>query len=256
MQPPDAQQVARRLLVLSGLVAYMQAMPPPEIWNQFASRWTKQEQDDFFEKFKKIPQSIANFLKSNGVWENMSPKESDFLHAYPQDLKDQQKVSMSWRMESAVTLMWALGMVDDLPPFDLETNTALLKEVPKQNVLAFIDSAKLRAPDEIESKRSLAETWHWRSRTRRLIEEKRPFPNMPQFKSYDEIVRFTAKAAGEMGNIATCHEDFQAKNKAYRDLTDEEWSEVESITIERHFALNWLCGYAPGNCWDETPTGT
>jgi hypothetical protein len=31
---------------------------------------------------------------------------------------------------------------------------------------------------------------------------------------------------------------------------------VSSATIERHFALNWLRGYAPGNEWDETPTDT
>jgi len=26
--------------------------------------------------------------------------------------------------------------------------------------------------------------------------------------------------------------------------------------MERHKALNWLCGFAPGNRWDETPTDT
>jgi hypothetical protein len=31
---------------------------------------------------------------------------------------------------------------------------------------------------------------------------------------------------------------------------------VGSITEERHFALNWLCGYAPDNDWDATPTPT
>ena len=41
-----------------------------------------------------------------------------------------------------------------------------------------------------------------------------------------------------------------------RDLTEEEWREVTSIAAERHFALNWLCGYAPGNRWDATPTET
>jgi hypothetical protein len=31
---------------------------------------------------------------------------------------------------------------------------------------------------------------------------------------------------------------------------------VKSVAVERHFTLNWLCGYAPGNEWDDTPTGT
>ena len=57
--------------------------------------------------------------------------------------------------------------------------------------------------------------------------------------------------------IAPCiADDFPAKGKAYRDLTAEEWSELRSITAERHYALNWLCGRAPKNKWDETPTDT
>ncbi|HNQ91116.1 MAG TPA: hypothetical protein PKM73_21080 [Verrucomicrobiota bacterium] len=79
----------------------------------------------------------------------------------------------------------------------------------------------------------------------------------PRFSSYDDIVRFTAKASGESGTLAeVLDEDFVAKGKPYRDLTATECSEVTSITVERHFALNWLCGRAPGNRWDETPTDT
>jgi len=44
--------------------------------------------------------------------------------------------------------------------------------------------------------------------------------------------------------------------KAYRDLSAHEWHEVGSIAVQRHFTLNWLCGYAPENRWDETPTDT
>ena len=50
--------------------------------------------------------------------------------------------------------------------------------------------------------------------------------------------------------------DFPAMGKAYRELDGREWSEVRSITMERHYALNWLCGLAPNNQWDATPTDT
>lgn len=77
------------------------------------------------------------------------------------------------------------------------------------------------------------------------------------FQSYDDIARFAARKAAEAGTIPPCVEDdFPANGKAYRDLTAQEWSEVRSITVERHFALNWLCGYAPDNQWDDTPTDT
>ena len=126
-------------------------------------------------------------------------------------------------------------------------------------VAALAASAGLRPPEELEAARSIAEMWHWRSRTRQLLEEGRPFPPMPglPFTSWDSVVRFTAPRAAERGSIPTpIDEDFPAFGRAYRDLTADEWSQAHSIALERHRALNWLCGRAPGNRWDETPTDT
>ncbi len=47
-----------------------------------------------------------------------------------------------------------------------------------------------------------------------------------------------------------------AFGKPYREITDQEWGQVRSISLERHRGLNWLCGYAPENRWEKTPTGT
>jgi hypothetical protein len=155
------------------------------------------------------------------------------------------------------SLLWALGIIPEMLPFDHQAKPDLMKQIPYENISNLFISAKLLDEKTIEKSRSLAELWHWRSRTRELIEEKRPFPaEIPQFKSYDEIVRFSAKATNEKDSLEIIDEDFAAIGKAYRDLTDEEWSSIRSIAFERHFALNWLCGYAPDNRWDETPTDT
>jgi hypothetical protein len=160
-------------------------------------------------------------------------------------------------MESVMTLMWALGMIPELLPFDHQAKPDLMKQIPHEDISGFLEGAKLLDMERIGKSRSLAELWHWRSRTRELIQQKRPFPaEIPQFKNYDEVVRFTAKAANEKDCLKIIEEDFAAIGKAYRDLTDEEWSSIRSIAFERHFALNWLFGYAPDNRWDETPTGT
>jgi len=260
MASPNAQESARRLLVLSCLIAYAHAQPPREVWTQIVPTWSKEEQESFFQEFKKIPQSIANLLRESGVWKDMSPKEHTFLHAYPQDLPEQELVDYSWRMECAATLMWALGMLGGFPQFDEKTDPELLKSVPKEGAARWIESTRLRSGDELKAKRGLAESWHWRSRTRQLIVEGRPFQGVgqsPQFRSYDDIIRSFAKSLKDAGTFSqTIGEDFPAKGKAYRDLTEDEWSVVRSITVERHFALNWLCGHAPGNRWDETPTDT
>ncbi len=68
--------------------------------------------------------------------------------------------------------------------------------------------------------------------------------------------QFLRKAA-QAGTIPPCMgDDFPVHGKAYRDLSVEQWAQCRSITTERHFALNWLCGDAPENRWDETPTST
>lgn len=95
-----------------------------------------------------------------------------------------------------------------------------------------------------------------------VIEAGHPFPDDPAMtargiRSFDDLAQDAAMAAQERNVFpATIDGDFPAKGKAYRNLTEMEWSEVRSIAMERHKTLNWLCGYAPGNCWDETPTET
>jgi hypothetical protein len=52
------------------------------------------------------------------------------------------------------------------------------------------------------------------------------------------------------------YEDFAVWGKAYRDLSSDEWSEIRFLSLERHRAFNWLCGYASSGDWATTPTDT
>jgi len=48
--------------------------------------------------------------------------------------------------------------------------------------------------------------------------------------------------------------DFRAYGKVYRHLSPEQHAEAHSIAVERHHALNWLCG--AGETWDDVPLDT
>ena len=75
--------------------------------------------------------------------------------------------------------------------------------------------------------------------------------------SLDDIVRIAAIQAFKNGDIKeTINDDFVLKGKAFRDIDKVEFLGATSIIIERHYALNWLCGYSPRNDWDQTPTDT
>src|SRR5262249_27123569 len=139
---------------------------------------------------------------------------------------------------------------------------ALLKQFPAGMPAEFIASAALRPANEVARMRSIAELWHWRSRTKQLVERGAPFPGNAAmqakgFDSFDAIVRFTADKAHADGLLPqTIAHDFAAFGQAYRSLSAAQWAQATSIATERHFALNWLCGEAPGNDWHRTPTST
>jgi len=166
-----------------------------------------------------------------------------------------------WRRESFQALVWSLGLIADIPSHDTITSDDLLRAYPPTDLGSYLKSARLRPRREIDRQRDIAELWHWRSRTRQLMEEGRPFESSPSLVqagivSYDDVVRASAARAAEDGLATLVDGDSSVMRKAYRDLTDDEWANVRSISVERHFAFNWICGRAPSNRWDETPTDT
>jgi hypothetical protein len=260
--PPTAQDAARRLVILKHVLATALAAPPQKMLQKMRAGWSAEDRDKFERQAEAQRDQFWRGLHDAGLWQHLSPREQALAQSTMNNMTEQQQVEASWRMEAAQTLMWALNMIRELPPYDKMADHELLKQIPSRGVAAFIQPACLREQAELERARDTAEFWHWRSRTRELIERGDPFPDDASmrdagFHSYDDIVRFSARNAAQKRTIPPCIEDdFPAQGKAYRDLTDGEWSQVRSITVERHFTLNWLCGYAPANNWDETPTDT
>ena len=104
--------------------------------------------------------------------------------------------------------------------------------------------------------RDVAELWHWRSRTRQLQESGRDV-ELPNDLTLADVIRMAAENAAAARLFEKAMEgDFPALGLSYAHLTGDQWAEVTSIAMERHKALNWLCGYAPGNKWEQTPTET
>jgi hypothetical protein len=258
---PSAEDVARRLFVLKRVVASALISPPGFVFNEMAAKWTDQEKKEFQEQAETLNARIWQPLREEGLWPDLSPKEKEYAKATMVTRTQQQQIDATWRLEAVAVLLWSLSMAEEMAPYDAMHKVELLKQIPP-DLRSFLNGVRLRDESEIDQARETAELWHWRSRTRQLIERGDPFPVDESLKAaglncYDDIVRMAAKKAAEDKTIPECiGEDFPACDKAYRDLTEEEWPRVHSITSERHFALNWICGYAPDNKWDETPTDT
>ncbi|MFL5963694.1 MAG: DUF4272 domain-containing protein [Gaiellaceae bacterium] len=187
-------------------------------------------------------------LRSQGEVVERSRALGDELRAALAKLpsEDPAVVDAIWRGEALGTLLWALQLME-LPaydqPFDAEEVAAVQ-----------LDEADLRDAEEIELERDSARLWHWRARTTSL--QAAGALELPErYATFDQLIAATAMRGYEQGVLpAPVRGDFRAYGKVYRHLEPEQHAEALSIAVERHHALNWLCG--AGETWDDVPLDT
>lgn len=259
---PGAKDAYRRLMVLKYLISRAYRSQATQYIDQNFNQLTDKEKSEIDTDFNKNRDETISSLKGFGLWEYVTPSEKSFFSLSAPEITEEAQINASWRMEAAAVLMWALNLIDCLPDIDMQADTDLLRLVKIRKIGFIYDGPKLRPPGEISQLRNIIETWHWRVNTRRLIESDydfQPTESMQErgISSLDDIVKMTASRAYENGDINEfIEDDFVFRGQPFRSLTNDDFYEATSIIIERHHALNWLCGYAPKNAWDETPTDT
>ena len=256
---PTLIEVYNRLLILKHVVVYALSNPPENILLEVSAQWTKQDKDDYDKSSKERSHKQRALLKQVGMWQHITSQERNFLESFGFGIKQKQIVDASWKAESAVVLMWALGWVENFPKMDEEVDPDILKSFDGTKK---VDALQLRPFEEIEKKRELMESWHWRVRTKQLIDSNFKFSPPEAMKkdgiqTLDDVVKLAAKIRYEQGDLPKIiDEDYVFLGKPFRTLQTGEVALAQSIICERHFALNWLCGMAPKNEWDKTPTNT
>jgi hypothetical protein len=155
-------------------------------------------------------------------------------------------VDAVWRGEALGTLLWALQLLE-LPAYDQPFEAEQVAAVE-------LDEADLRDAEELELERDSARLWHWRARTTSL--QAAGALELPErYATFDQLIAATAMRGYEQGVLpAPMRGDFRAYGKVYRHLSPEQHAEAHSIAVERHHALNWLCG--AGETWDDVPLDT
>jgi hypothetical protein len=155
-------------------------------------------------------------------------------------------VDAVWRGEALGTLLWALQLVE-LPAYDTPF-------APDEVGRTAFDEARLREADDLELERESARLWHWRARTTAL-QAAGTLELPPRYASFDQLIAATAMRGYEQGFLPPpVRGDFGAYGKVYRHLSPEQHAEAHSIAVERHHALNWICGN--GSSWDDVPLDT
>jgi hypothetical protein len=187
-------------------------------------------------------------LRSQGEVVERSRALGDELRTALAKLPDDDPavVDAVWRGEALGTLLWALQLLE-LPPYDQPFEAEEVAAVE-------LGDAELREAEEIELERDSARLWHWRARTTSL--QAAGAPELPgRYATFDQLIAATAMRGYEQGLLpAPMRGDFRAYGKVYRHLSPEQHAEAHSIAVERHHALNWLCG--AGESWDDVPLDT
>jgi hypothetical protein len=164
----------------------------------------------------------------------------------PTHQTDPAVIDAIWRGEALGTLLWALTLAE-LPAFDTPFDYEVL-------IAERIDNPRLRPTPEIEHARDTAQLWHWRARTT-LLQAEDGVTLPERWKSFDQLIAATAMHGHESGLLPLpLRGDFRAFDTVYRHLTPTQHAVTHSIALERHHALNWLCGL--GSTWEDVPTDT
>jgi hypothetical protein len=211
--------------------------------------------DEFAVGRSKVRAHILNaWLREEGLMEEITPYEKRLLQQKEGTWEPDDRVEISWRVESVGVLLWALNKAANIPAYDRLFNTdSLFDALPILSYMeGFLRDSQLRPINEIRQAREAAEVWHWRARAYDLM---RAGVSRIENQSLTEQVKALAEVALEAGVIGEIiGDDFPAFGKTYRDLSEEEHQRAFSIAQQRHLALNWLCGY--GQAWETTPTNT
>ncbi len=159
----------------------------------------------------------------------------------------QQTTSASWRAEGLAVLSWALGIVE-LPAHDriaerdhLVMMGWLLAEVLPPDAAA----PKLRAASELEAMRKHLLGVHWRLRD---------FGIRPRAMDFAAFSRKCWFGSFDLMGVRLIDGDLAIGDAPIHRAAPEALSRANSIAVERHHAINWLCGEASLYADVETST--
>jgi hypothetical protein len=214
-----------------------------------------QQDPDTRDQWKRINDRINTWSKDEGIAAHHSKAEKKLLSKRFGGWTENEVMESIWRTEALAALLWALGKFQEMPAYTQAVkSTSVWKLIPiMEPTKPFLKSIKLRSRKVIEAQRDAAEFWHWRARTDML---RRSGFTPPEGDTFKACIKRAAESAVKKGIVSKMVAgDVPARGKSYGKLTDREYADAHSVAVERHFALNWLCGYSDGD-WDSTRTDT
>ena len=245
---PTTRDIAARLILLSSIQDHCSI---------YLDNQTQEEAGD-------IHRDLLANLHNYGLWEHATSEEKKLLETNPLMINFEAAQNTFFSMNAQAEFAWCLGMIDSLPPYDTAISDEdasysdeFFHNLPSPEHFEIVSSHyKRRSSREIDNAQTEAELWHWRSRTLALQRSKPVAKSSNRSQFFKEQVSKATKTCVAEGFFEAIQDDFPTFGKPYINLDDSEWRKIRIITEHRHKDLNWVCGSAPKNNYDETPTNT
>ena len=167
---------------------------------------------------------LVAWLRREDLWNVVTATESEFLLS--KSPAQQQRTASTWRAEALFPLLWALGLIAELPSPQQICDVQLVRGVLPPlfgSVGGFISFARPRSDTEIQDANQEIYQIHWRVRDFQLRNEPMPPGKLPRMQ------------------FAGSDPPAESYNAA--------------VVQERNHGLNWLIGYR-GQDWDDITTDT
>lgn len=161
----------------------------------------------------------------------------------PGEWKEQEAINDCWDQEAAVSLGWALGLLDEYPAWDQPGEMPVdFFEYPAPE--SWRPDLSLRSPEEIENQAMIVETHYWRIR----VPDRKP--------SGTEYGRKLMGRAAALGHVRLAEDGDLALSdgSSFKGLSEEDLDTLRSVQTERLQGLNWLSGHDED--WDNVTSDT
>jgi uncharacterized protein DUF4272 len=198
--------------------------------------------------------SYIAWAEQNGIAAHYSADERDVIHREFGKIPVEEIHAIGMRLQALGGLLWAISRME-MPPYYETIPAAVIQPLMPGGgdpVKEFLRTAQARPEDELRLERRRAEFWNWRCRCDQM---RRMGTKPPKGQTYKKTIADAADAALKDGLIAAVvRGDVSCNGVPFGDLDNRAFAFAASSALERHYALNWVCGYATD--WDKVPTDT
>lgn len=120
------------------------------------------------------PSDLYDWVKRFDLASFFSVEESEFFYSASPSSED--IIKFGWRAEALVPLLWALKRIPSMPPLNAMVDLSKYNAVQEVHAdpQAFVSSANLRTPAELEVAEAAVYQEHWRVRDAQLF--RKPCP--------------------------------------------------------------------------------